>query len=151
MKKRDCTSYVVKTKALIRCALTAQLILAFVFAYAKSWFSHDAAHIIQVLICFQSQVTAEKVKTHTHSRNSSNSKSSFPIEESNMEVFKTEGEAQRFNHLPKIQTKRPNLLVFCQNDACGIANSEDLDHCTWVCTVCPDMSVRKLRIITEII
>ena len=25
---------------------TAQLICIFVFAYAKSWFSHDAAHII---------------------------------------------------------------------------------------------------------
>ena len=28
-------------------------------------------------------------------------------------------------NLPKIQTKRPNLGVFCQNDANGIANSED--------------------------
>ena len=28
-------------------------------------------------------------------------------------------------NLPKIQTKRPNLRVFCQNDANGIANSED--------------------------
>ena len=27
--------------------------------------------------------------------------------------------------LPKIQTKRPNLRVFCLNDANGIANSED--------------------------
>ena len=33
----------VKTKALISCAVTAQLICAFVFAYAKSRFSHDAA------------------------------------------------------------------------------------------------------------
>ena len=29
-------------------------------------------------------------------------------------------------NLPKIQTKRPNLRVFCQNDANGIADSEDL-------------------------
>ena len=28
-------------------------------------------------------------------------------------------------NLPKIQTKRPNLRGFCQNDANGIANSED--------------------------
>ena len=28
-------------------------------------------------------------------------------------------------NLPKIQTKRPNLRVFCPNDANGIANSED--------------------------
>ena len=46
-KKRACTIYVAKTKALIRCAVTAQLICAFVFAYAKISFSHDADHIIQ--------------------------------------------------------------------------------------------------------
>ena len=35
-------------------------------------------------------------------------------------------------NLPKIQTKRLNLRVFCQNGANGIANSEDPDlglHC----------------------
>ena len=31
-------------------------------------------------------------------------------------------------NLPKILTKRPNLKVFCQNDANGIANSEDPDQ-----------------------
>ena len=35
-----------KTKALISFAVTAKLICVFVFAYAKCWFSHDAAHII---------------------------------------------------------------------------------------------------------
>ena len=35
---------VAKTKALISLAVTAKLICTFVFAYAKSWFSHDAAH-----------------------------------------------------------------------------------------------------------
>ena len=30
--------------------------------------------------------------------------------------------------LPKIQTKRPNLKVFHQKDANGIANSEDPDQ-----------------------
>ena len=30
--------------------------------------------------------------------------------------------------LPKIQTKKPNLGVFCQNSAKGIANSEDPDQ-----------------------
>ena len=29
---------------------------------------------------------------------------------------------------PKIQTKRPNLIVFCQKHANGIANSEDPDQ-----------------------
>ena len=40
------TISVAKIKALIGCAVTAQLICAFVFAYAKSRFSHDAVHII---------------------------------------------------------------------------------------------------------
>ena len=44
-KKRDWTICVAKTKVLISCAITAQLICAFVFAYAKIRFSHDAAHI----------------------------------------------------------------------------------------------------------
>ena len=39
-------TYVAKTKALISCAVTAQLICAFVFAYAKSRFSHDATHCV---------------------------------------------------------------------------------------------------------
>ena len=41
---------IVKTKALISCAVTVQLICVFVFAYAKSWFSHDTAQIISVLL-----------------------------------------------------------------------------------------------------
>ena len=41
----DCTIYVAKTKVLISFAVTAKLICVFVFAYAKSRFSHDAAHI----------------------------------------------------------------------------------------------------------
>ena len=43
---RDCTINVEKTKALIRCAVTTQLICIFVFAYAKSRFSNDAAQIV---------------------------------------------------------------------------------------------------------
>ena len=38
-------SYVAKTKALISCAVTAQLSCVFVFAYAKSRFTHNEAHI----------------------------------------------------------------------------------------------------------
>ena len=38
--------YVAKMKALISFAVTAKLICVFVFAYAKCWFSHDAAHIL---------------------------------------------------------------------------------------------------------
>ena len=39
-----------KTKALISFAVTAKLICVFVFAYAKSRFSNDAAHIAKA--CF---------------------------------------------------------------------------------------------------
>ena len=53
-KKRDCNIYVVKTKALISfavtaklisLAVTAKLICVFVFAHAKSRFSHDTAQL----------------------------------------------------------------------------------------------------------
>ena len=33
-------------------------------------------------------------------------------------------------NLPKVQTKRPNLMVFRQQDANGIANNEDPDQTT---------------------
>ena len=57
--------------------------------------------------------------------------------------------------LPKIQVKRPNLRVFRQKDANGLANSKDPDqtaplglHCLpGPDLVCPDLSVRKLWII----
>ena len=39
--------YVAKTKALISFAVTAKLICVFVFAYAKCWYSHDAAHLMK--------------------------------------------------------------------------------------------------------
>ena len=45
-KQRNCTSYVEKTKALISFPVTGKLICVFVFAYVKSLFSHDEAHLI---------------------------------------------------------------------------------------------------------
>ena len=36
---------IAKTKALTSFAVTAKLICVFVFAYAKSWFSHDEAQL----------------------------------------------------------------------------------------------------------
>ena len=44
-----CTISVAKTKALISFAVTAKLIYAFVFAYAKCWFPHDVAHFETLL------------------------------------------------------------------------------------------------------
>ena len=42
----DSTIHKAKTKALISCAVTAQLICAFVFAYAKIQFPNDMAHVV---------------------------------------------------------------------------------------------------------
>ena len=47
-KKRNCTIYGAKTKALISFAATAQLICAFDFAYAKIRFSHGVAHSLYI-------------------------------------------------------------------------------------------------------
>ena len=44
--KKDCTICAAKTKVLISCAVTAQLICGFVFAYANCCFSHAVAHVI---------------------------------------------------------------------------------------------------------
>ena len=41
--------YIVKTKALISCKVTGQLICAFVFSFAKSRISHDRAQITYCL------------------------------------------------------------------------------------------------------
>ena len=45
----DCTIRVAKTKALISFAVTAKLICVFVFAYAKSRFSHNEAYMFLFL------------------------------------------------------------------------------------------------------
>ena len=49
-KKRDCTICVAKTNALVSCAVTAQLICAIVFAYAKSGF------LMRRLLCFKAKL-----------------------------------------------------------------------------------------------
>ena len=49
-KERDCSIYVVKTKALISCAVTVQLKCVFVFAYGKSHFSTNKAYIGNVIV-----------------------------------------------------------------------------------------------------
>ena len=46
----DSTIYVAKTKALISFAETAKLICVLVFAYAKSRFSHNEAHRVDVIL-----------------------------------------------------------------------------------------------------
>ena len=53
----DCTIYEAKTKALISFAATVKLICIFVFAYAKSRFSHDEA---QIMLTYTALVEEEK-------------------------------------------------------------------------------------------
>ena len=43
--------HVAKTKMLIGCAVTAQLICTFVFIYANHWFSHAQAHFKTLYSC----------------------------------------------------------------------------------------------------
>ena len=69
-KKRDCTICVAKTKALIRCAVTAQLICGFVFTYAKSRFSHNEAQIMNVFM--------QELITKCHVLHVSGNMASFP-------------------------------------------------------------------------
>ena len=44
-KKRNCSIRIAKAKVLISFAVTVKLICAFLFAYAKCWFFHVAAHM----------------------------------------------------------------------------------------------------------
>ena len=61
----DSIIYLAKTKALISCAVTAQLICDFVFAYAKISFSHVAAYFI-VILMLQSHDNQERVQKGQH-------------------------------------------------------------------------------------
>ena len=56
IKKVEGSYYEAKTNALISCAVTAKLICAFVFAYAKSRFSHDAANFLLQQVKHQSDL-----------------------------------------------------------------------------------------------
>ena len=47
VKGLDCVCS--ENKALISFAVTAKLICVFVFAYAKRWFSHEAAHLVMCI------------------------------------------------------------------------------------------------------
>ena len=47
-----CTIYMAKTKALISCEVTVQLICAFVFAYEKSRFSRDGLIIMSLVVIY---------------------------------------------------------------------------------------------------
>ena len=50
-KKRNCTICVAKTKAVISFTVTVKLVCAFIFAYANCWFSHAAAHLVNITKC----------------------------------------------------------------------------------------------------
>ena len=58
----NCTIHVVKTKALISFAVTAKVICVFVFSYAKSRFSHDAAHFIFFFLIWKAYKLKHAIK-----------------------------------------------------------------------------------------
>ena len=61
--------YVAKTEVLISCAVPVQLICAFVFAYVKSRFSRNTAHLMSVYIyyrCSYKICLVEAIQTNTH-------------------------------------------------------------------------------------
>ena len=63
-KRRDSTICVAKTKVLISCAVTAQLICGFVFAYADCWFSDNKAQLHDVIkgqLCVQNSEYSNEV------------------------------------------------------------------------------------------
>ena len=57
--KRDCTIHIAKTKTLISCAVTTQLVCVFVFACAKIRFFLDAAHFIRAPLAFWNEITTK--------------------------------------------------------------------------------------------
>ena len=62
---------------------------------------------------------------------------------------KTSGHPNNCCNYPTTGTVSFNYRVMGPNNAVGIANSVDHDRLLiWICTVCQDLSVRKLRIIT---
>ena len=65
----DCTIYVAKTKALISCIATAQRICSFVFAFAESRFSHDAAQLRMVANPYnRNRKRLDSFKENTHTK-----------------------------------------------------------------------------------
>ena len=48
----DCTIYVGKTKVLVSCAVTVQLISMFVLVYAKKQLSHDTSQLTHISLVF---------------------------------------------------------------------------------------------------
>ena len=52
-KGRNCTIYIVETKALISCAVSVQLICVSVLPYTKSRFSPEAAHLSSRILDMQ--------------------------------------------------------------------------------------------------
>ena len=62
-RRQYCTIGIAKTKALISFAVTAKLICVFVFAYEKSRFSHDEAHLNSALNAHNCPQTAIELNT----------------------------------------------------------------------------------------
>ena len=108
---------------LISFAVTAKLICVFVFAYAKCWFSHDVAHLLNnTTVKFLNFWTPEN----------------FAVI-----YLKFKQRGQTLGYFVKMM--QWNSKQWRPWSDCSSRSS-----LIWVCTVCPDLSVQKLRIITAI-
>ena len=76
-----------KTKVLISCAVTAQLIWAFVFAYSKRRFSHDVDHFSLVMRKLAFCICENKDADQLHSNREANQPLCFRYTESTIPLL----------------------------------------------------------------
>ena len=96
-------------------------------SYLNKGFFNIARNLRKLSSCehirIYSTVTAQKeVQFYSHLFNFRGLSSSITVK------FLNFGMPEKFAVIPKIHTKRPKLRVFNQEDANGIANSEDPDQ-----------------------
>ena len=128
-----------KTKALISCRVTVQVLCAFVFAYAKGRFSHDMAHIIRIFFPRQPVIRVQ-LKPVEAATGTTIKFLNFRSPEKIAVIYpKFKQRCQTLGNF----IKKLHLREFHQKVANGLENSEDPDRTSliWVCTVCPDVSV----------
>ena len=112
MKKRDYTIRVAKTKALISFAVTAKLICVFVFAYAKSRFSHNEAYLAYLWVpTFEFNVTFKTAITLTPPTVGRQSADKMP----DFSSFFIGRQKINYNYLVIIFFHRPTVLGFWQS------------------------------------
>ena len=156
-----------KTKTQISFAVTAKLISAFVFAI---WIVHFLFFLIPK---FQASSHLLWLYSLVCVRPGWKPEDRFSDVTAQLKLSRSDGGKSLWQYcknpkfsdarklcckLPKIHTKRPNHWIFCPKDANEIVNKwRPWSDCSsrssliWVCTVSPDLSVQKLRVIPVIV